>query len=45
MGGMMSWLQEIAGRSQLAAVWLVAVVIGFAIYFLPAARLLENLAE
>jgi hypothetical protein len=45
LGGMMSWLYEIAGRSQLALMWLVAVAIGAVIYFFPIARLLESLAE
>ena len=39
----MSWLYEIAGRSQLALMWLVAVAIGAVIYFFPIARLLESL--
>ena len=45
LGGMMIWLYEIAGRSQLALVWLAAVAIGAVIYFFPIARLLESLAE
>jgi len=40
---MMSWLQQIAGRSQLAVMWLAAVAIGAVIYFLPIARVLQVL--
>ena len=39
----MRWPIEIAGRSQLALVWLAAVAIGVVIYFFPIARLLESL--
>jgi hypothetical protein len=42
---MMSWLYEIAGRSQSAFMWLAAVAIGAVIYFFPIARLFESLAE
>jgi hypothetical protein len=42
---MMSWLNEIAGRSRLAIIWLAVVAIGAVIYFFPIARLLESLAE
>jgi len=45
LGEMMSWLQNIADRAQLALVWLVAVAIGSVIYFFPIARLLDSLAE
>jgi hypothetical protein len=44
-GGMMSWQQELAGRSPLAIMWLAAVAIGAVIYFFPMAHLLETLAE
>jgi hypothetical protein len=44
-GGMMNWLCEIAGRSQLAIMWLATVAIGAVIYFFPIAQLLESLAE
>jgi hypothetical protein len=42
---MMSWQQELAGRSPLAIMWLAAVAIGAVIYFFPMAHLLETLAE
>ena len=41
----MNWLQQIAGRSQLAVMWLAGVAIGAVIYFLPLARVLQSLAE
>jgi hypothetical protein len=41
----MNWLQDIAGRSQVALIWLAAVAIGAVIYFVPIGRLFQGLAE
>jgi hypothetical protein len=36
--------KDIAGRAQIAFVWLQAVAIGTVVYFFPLARLLDSLA-
>jgi hypothetical protein len=41
----MNWLEEVADRAPLALVWLAAAAVGFLIYFVPMAGLLDSLAE
>ena len=41
---MITWVQEIAGWAPIAVAWLMTAAISTAIYFLPIARLLDNLA-
>jgi len=41
---MINRLRDIAGRAQIAFVWLAAVAIGTLVYFFPIARLLDDLA-
>jgi hypothetical protein len=45
LGQMMRWLEEVADQAPLALIWLAAAAIGFLVYFVPVARLLDSLAD
>jgi hypothetical protein len=42
---LLKWVRENASWAQIAVAWLLAVTIGFVIYFLPIARLLDSFGQ